>query len=88
MSDQLLASGGHPFTLASISRPLTQLDNRRPRDMYHEFIIRVQGGLTRRLYSVADGSRSLDLLPNGQELKPFLESDYPAQYACFPLTSD
>lgn len=65
-----LSAGGHPFSIASIPHPLTQLDNSAPSESQIELIIRVRGGLTKRLYAVATGEADVALQPNGKELKP------------------
>ncbi|KAG8881539.1 hypothetical protein FRB98_004255 [Tulasnella sp. 332] len=49
----LLSPGGHPFSVCSIDKPLTQTDDTHPRVSTVVLIIRVREGLTRCLHRLA-----------------------------------
>ena len=48
---------------------MTQTDNSLPESSLHELIIRVHGGLTRKLYDVATGKIDVEARPDGKRLE-------------------
>ncbi|KAK4698578.1 hypothetical protein P7C70_g7694, partial [Phenoliferia sp. Uapishka_3] len=50
-----LSAGGHPFSVCSIDKPMTQVSDERPKHSRVVLLVRVREGLTRCLYDLAMG---------------------------------
>ncbi|KII86617.1 hypothetical protein PLICRDRAFT_261819 [Plicaturopsis crispa FD-325 SS-3] len=48
-----ISAGGHPFSIASIPQPLTQVDDARAPQAHQVMLITVHKGVTKKLYEVA-----------------------------------
>lgn len=60
--------GGHPFTISNISRPLTQMDNHRPKESTQELLIRVREGMTKKVFEHGMGGKDEEMKMEGKEI--------------------